>query len=224
LPVKSDADIEDRWLTIIYTIEESYKTLHVIAPTADILRQWYDTLTRLRQLRLEFMAGVFHSTMQSTEVWNRHHFAGADKSGDKRLDFQEVKSLCRRLNFGGKESEIRRKFDEADKEHNKSLSYDEFRDFVAKLKERPELTEIFKETKGDGEFTFSTFESFMKTTQKVRFFLYIQSSLRRSYSPSFHRQNWKVFTKSLFPSLHRGLHPTRLNSLLRGQSTPSPPS
>lgn len=222
--MKSATDIEDRWLTIIYTIEESYKTLHVIAPTADLLRQWYDTLSRLRQLRLEYMAGVFHSTMQSSEVWNRHHFAGADKSGDKRLDFQEVKSLCRRLNFGGKESEIRRKFDEADKAGNKSLSYDEFRDFVAKLKERPELNAIFKEIKGDGEFTFSIFESFMKNTQKVCLFLYIIPSLRRLYSPSFHRPNWKVFTKSFFLSLRQRLHPTRFNSLFRGRSAPSPPS
>lgn len=167
LPHEDTAALEDRWLTIIYTIEDSYKTLHVIAPTADILTQWYETLSQLRQLRLDFMAGILQSSTQGSEVWNRHHFAGADKSGDQRLDFSEVKLLCRRLNLGQKESEIKRRFEEADKEGNKTLSYEEFRDFVIKLKERTELRPIFDEIKGKGDFTYTIFETFMKNTQKV---------------------------------------------------------
>lgn len=116
------------------------------------------------------MSGVLHPTAHTSELWNRHHFAGADASQDKRLDFAEVKKLCRRLNLGAKEDDLKRRFEEADAENNGTLSYAEFRDFVRKLRERADVAPIYNELKGNGEFTFQVFEVFMKNCQKVKRF------------------------------------------------------
>ncbi|CAG8727272.1 5261_t:CDS:2, partial [Acaulospora colombiana] len=175
LPNQSIESVEDRWLTIIYTIEDEYKTLNVIAPTAEILAQWFTTLTALRQLRLDFMTGTIRRSSSARALWDRHHFAGADSSKDNKLSLKEVKSLCQRLNFGGKEEEIGRRFMEADKGNKGHLTYDEFQDFVARLKERPDVAKVFDSIKGAGNFDFKTFQGFMKDTQKASIFGFILS-------------------------------------------------
>ncbi|KAG9023978.1 Phospholipase C, partial [Serendipita sp. 407] len=166
LPDQDPLKIQDRWLTIIYTVEDEYKTLHVIAPTTQLLDQWYTTLVLLRQLRLDFMAGVFHGSSQESELWEKHHFSGADRSKDNKLSYSEVKSLCRRLNFGGTEDEVKRRFKEVDVGHKEYLTYEEFREFVRQIRERTELRAIYEEVKKGKPFTFQVFEEFMRDCQK----------------------------------------------------------
>lgn len=162
--------MEDRWLTIIYTLEDSYKTLNVIAPTSELLTKWFDTLTKIRQLRVDFMGGILHSgSSVGNELWERHHFSGADVSKDGLLSYREVRALCWRLNFGGTEAELQKRFMESAKDHllTNSLTRDQFRDFVRRLKERPDIAKAFDMTRGGKEFNFAVFENFMKTCQKV---------------------------------------------------------
>ncbi|KAG8824199.1 Phospholipase C, partial [Serendipita sp. 399] len=168
LPEQDPSKIEDRWLTVIYTIEDEYKTLHVITPTTQLFEEWYTTLVLLRQLRLDFMAGVFHASSQESELWERHHFSGADKSKDNKLSYSEVKNLCRRLNFGGTDDEVKRRFTQADVGGKGYLTYEEFRDFVRSLRERTEITTIYEEIKKGGPLTFEVFEAFMKDCQKPK--------------------------------------------------------
>lgn len=126
----------------------------------------------MRQLRVDFMGGVFHSTSSvGNELWERHHFAGADTSKDALLSYHEVKALCQRLNFGGSEAELRQRFLEVSKDNSisSSLTQSEFRGFIRKLKERPDIKTVFDNARGDKEFSFSVFEQFMKNSQKVRF-------------------------------------------------------
>lgn len=168
LDTNDASTIENRWLTIIYTIEDEYKTLHVIAPTAESLDQWYTTLSQLRQLRLDFMAGLLHSSSAGTDgaLWDRHHFAGADKKKDNQLEWSEVKALCRRLNFGGSEDDIKRQFKECDADGRGTLTFDEFQTFVARLRRRSEIATIFEEARGGEAFTVQIFERFMREHQK----------------------------------------------------------
>ena len=166
--------MEDRWLTVIYTIEDEYKTLHVIAPTAELLDQWYTTLSQLRQLRLDFMAGLLHSSAAHTDgaLWDRHHFAGADKKKDNQLEWSEIKALCRRLNFGGSEDEVKRHFKECDADGRGTLTFDEFQIFIGRLRRRPEISIIFEEARRGEAFTLPVFERFMREQQKVRCLCY----------------------------------------------------
>jgi phosphatidylinositol phospholipase C, delta len=172
LPDTDISKFEDRWLTIIYTLEDSYKTLNVIAPTAELLSKWFDTLIQVRQLRVDFMGGILHSGSSiGNELWERHHFAGADVSKDDLLSYREVKALCWRLNFGGTEAELQKRFMESAKDHliTSSLTHDEFRDFVKRLKERPDIAKAFETTRRGEDFNFAVFKNFMKTCQKVSF-------------------------------------------------------
>ncbi|KIM26484.1 hypothetical protein M408DRAFT_330623 [Serendipita vermifera MAFF 305830] len=186
LPTTDLAAVENRWLTIIYTVEDSYKTLNLIAPTPEVLNKWHTTLTQMRQLRIDFMGGVFHSAQSiGNELWERHHFAGADASKDALLSYDEVKSLCQRLNFGGSEAEIKQRFMESTKDHStsSSLTEAEFKGFIRRIKERSEIKTIFDETKGEKEFTFPVFESFMKESQKSTLSTTELESIYRLFSP-----------------------------------------
>ena len=159
-------DFESRWLTIIYSVEGDYKTLHIVAPTTVIFRLWHVTLLQLKKVRLDFMMGL-SSAERAQTIWERHHWKGADTSGDGQLDLSEVKGLCRRLNLSGGDSEVKKRFTEADVGGKDFLTYEEFRAFVRKLKERPEVEKVYLEVKGQGEFDFSCFQRFMKDVQRV---------------------------------------------------------
>lgn len=159
-------DFESKWLTIIYNIEEDYKTLHILAPTTIICRLWHVTLLQLQKLRLNFMMGS-SSAERAQTIWERHHWKGADTSGDGKLDLSEAKHLCRRLNLSGGDDEVRRRFSEADAGKKGFLTFEEFKTFVRRLKERPEVEKVYLEVKGQGEFDFACFQKFMKDIQKV---------------------------------------------------------
>lgn len=127
---------------------------------------WYDTLSQLFKLRLEFMAGL--STAHRAEaVWDRHHWKGADESGDNKLSFAEVKQLCRRLNISEPEEEIGRRFHLADKENKGHLTFSDFQEFIKELKARPEILNLYEETRGDGVLDLPVFLKFMKEVQHV---------------------------------------------------------
>jgi phosphatidylinositol phospholipase C delta len=160
------ADFETKWLTIIYTIETNYKTLHILAPTTVIFRLWHVTLLQLKKVRLDFMMGL-SSAERAESIWERHHWKGADTSGDGKLDLSEAKQLCRRLNLSGGDHEVKRRFADADAGKKGFLTYEQFRTFVRRLKGRPEVEKVYLEVKGHGEFDFACFQRFMKETQKV---------------------------------------------------------
>ena len=160
------SDFESKWLTITYNIEDDYKTLHILAPTTVICRLWHVTLLQLQKVRLDFMMGL-SSAERAQAIWERHHWKGADTSGDGKLDLSEVKHLCRRLNLSGGDDGVKRRFAEADAGKKGFLTYEEFKIFIRRLKERPEVEKVYLEVKGQGEFDFACFQRFMKNTQKV---------------------------------------------------------
>lgn len=160
------ADFESKWLTIIYNVDGDYKTLHIVAPTEVVFRLWHVTLLQLKKIRLDFMMGL-SSAERAQTIWERHHWKGADTSGDGKLDLNEAKRLCRRLNLSGGDHEVKKRFTEADVGNKGFLTYEEFRTFVQVLKERPEVEKVYMEVKGQGEFDFACFQRFMKDIQRV---------------------------------------------------------
>lgn len=76
--------------------------------------------------------------------------------------------MCRRLNLNFSKDELFRRFVEADSKCRGYLDFEDFRSFVRLLKDRPEVTRLFKRLAGDGLITFVIFERFMKECQKVR--------------------------------------------------------
>ncbi|KII91890.1 hypothetical protein PLICRDRAFT_136450 [Plicaturopsis crispa FD-325 SS-3] len=160
-------EYEDRWLTIIYIMEGQYKTLHLIAGTRDVFVMWETTLRKLHAIRQELMTGLGNIEMRQA-VWEKQYWKVADDERDQKLDFAEVERLCKRLNINSSREELRRLFNQADKQNRDFLDFPDFRRFVKLLKARPELDQLYKNLcamNGD-KFDFRTFERFMRDTQK----------------------------------------------------------
>ncbi|KAJ7126621.1 PLC-like phosphodiesterase [Mycena crocata] len=158
-------DAMDRWITIVYVLNSTYKTLHLLAPTRDVFVLWESTIRKLYTIRVGLMHSLDNTEMRQA-VWERQYWKSADKSGDKALSLDEVKSMCVRLNITFPRGDLERLFKEADTKQKKCLNFEEFQHFVKLLKRRPELEALYKRICGDQTFGFAVFEKFMTSTQK----------------------------------------------------------
>ncbi|KAF5345262.1 hypothetical protein D9756_011418 [Leucocoprinus leucothites] len=157
---------ESRWLTIIYTIDGSYKTLHMIADTRDVLKQWEVSLRKLYAIRQGLITGLGKFDLRET-IWERQYWKGADQEGDQKLVFNEVLGLCKRLNVNLSNPQLQKLFRDADTQQRGYLDFQGFQRFVKALKYRPELNALYESTKGSrGKFDYTAFKSFMVETQK----------------------------------------------------------
>ena len=102
---KMEEGCEERWLTVIYIIDGKYKTLHLLADTRDVFKLWDSTLRKLHSIRVGLMGGVGNTQMRDA-LWEKQFWKGADSTGDKTLDFDEIRRLCVRLNVNASEQEL----------------------------------------------------------------------------------------------------------------------
>ncbi|KAJ7180437.1 1-phosphatidylinositol-4,5-bisphosphate phosphodiesterase 1 [Mycena filopes] len=159
-------DAVDRWITIVYVLNSTYKTLHLLAPTRDVCQIWQTTLHKLHTIRLGLIDGNLDHNEIRESIWQKQYFKGADTGKDQSLNLDEVRSMCLRLNIDLPKDELERLFNEADTTHRKSLTFVEFQHLVRLLKRRPELEGLYKRLSGEQTLTFPVFEKFMKETQK----------------------------------------------------------
>lgn len=162
------AELEERWITIIYVMEEGYKTLHLIAFNKDVFQMWDITLRKMHAIRQQLMSGLGNLEMRQA-VWEKQYWKSADDEQDQKLEFDDVERMCRRLNINPSRDDMLRRFKAADVQNRGYLDFADFRRFVKALKARPELDRIYKKLCGTngGKFDFSIFETFMRQHQKV---------------------------------------------------------
>ncbi|KAF8876848.1 PLC-like phosphodiesterase [Infundibulicybe gibba] len=159
-----------RFLTIIYLLDGTYKTLHVVADTEDVMKKWVEALRRMCWVRQELMSGLGNVEMRE-RVWEGRYWGGEALSGGsttdlteqkdwdsdshsgkenssggkgKRLNFEEVERMCVRLGIGSGGEELARLFKQADSQNRNYLDFDDFRRFVKLLKGRPEIERIYR--------------------------------------------------------------------------------
>src|SRR4051794_8168539 len=106
---KISSEFEDRWFTIIYVEEGKYKTLHLVADTADLFNRWVDNLERLYLHRRDLMGGLGHLRKRQS-IWLNQHWKQANKDGGA-LVFDELVRLCRQLNINMSRQSLKVKFD-----------------------------------------------------------------------------------------------------------------
>ena len=94
---------------MIYILEGTYKTLHLIAETHDVFAMWDATLRKLVAVRHGLMSGLGNTKIRRA-VWERQYWKSADREGNHKLDFSEVEILCKRLNACLDAKELRRLF------------------------------------------------------------------------------------------------------------------
>ncbi|KAG9317908.1 PLC-like phosphodiesterase [Chiua virens] len=160
-------EYEDRWITIIYILDGQYKTLHLIASSSDVFHLWDITLRKLYAIRQELMTGLGNEEIRQA-VWMKQCWKWTGEQNDQRLSFEQVEKLCRRLNINSSQEDFMRLFKSADSQNRQSLDFADFQTFVKLLKARPEIDILYRKLclMGNGRFTFSVFECFMRDTQK----------------------------------------------------------
>ncbi|PPQ81377.1 hypothetical protein CVT25_015898 [Psilocybe cyanescens] len=166
---KLPTDLEERWITIIYILDGTYKTLHIVAETRDVFQMWSVALQKLYAVRQGLMAGLGNVDVRQT-VWERQYWKGADEEGDQVLDFDDVERLCKRLNVNIAYEALQKLFKELDTAGRGHLDYPQFQQFAKILKRRPELESIYEKisTRNGGKFDVVAFIKFMKEFQKSK--------------------------------------------------------
>ncbi|KAJ7111490.1 PLC-like phosphodiesterase [Mycena epipterygia] len=154
-------DYEDRWLTFIYIVDSTYKTMHLLAPTKEIMDMWTTALRRLHAVQTDLMSGLGQGEMLEA-VWERHYWNG------RGFAFEDMERLCRRLNVSHGENELRRLFQQADSSRLDCLDFEDFRRFVKLLRARPDIERLYKKLiKSQGRFDFDVFQRFMRDAQQT---------------------------------------------------------
>ncbi|KIM36249.1 hypothetical protein M413DRAFT_449303 [Hebeloma cylindrosporum] len=164
---KLPEELEDRWITIIYILDGTYRTLHIVADTRDVLQFWSTALHKLYTIRQGLMTGLGNVEMRQS-VWERQYWKGADEEGDQVLDFDDIERLCKRLNVNITTADLTKLFKEIDTQKRGYLEFEQFQTFAKILRRRPELEGIYGKlsSANGGKFDLAGFIKFMKEYQK----------------------------------------------------------
>ncbi|KAJ7672409.1 1-phosphatidylinositol-4,5-bisphosphate phosphodiesterase 1 [Mycena polygramma] len=153
-------DYEDRWLTIVYLVNLDYKTMHLLAPTKEVMDMWTAALRRVYAVQTDLLSGLNQGEFLEA-VWERHYWNG------RGFTFEDVVRLCKRLNVIYGEEELRRLFQRADTNKNNLLDFEDFGRFAKLLKARPDIERIYKKLiKKRGCFDLDVFQGFMRDSQR----------------------------------------------------------
>jgi phosphatidylinositol phospholipase C delta len=179
----------DGWFTILYADPDrpkQTKAIHLIAESTENMFLWIDTLDALSKHREDLMTGMTGSGEHENVIrahWDREiskHSPSLRESGNIEggsLDLRAVEALCRGLHIHCPKSMIQEQFRLADSRDSGCLNYNEFRDFVRRLKERNDFRPIFNVwAQGDEHgLTKKQFFSFLEVAQGVD----VASDIRR---------------------------------------------
>ncbi|KAF8273638.1 PLC-like phosphodiesterase [Lactarius quietus] len=160
-------ECENRWLTIIYTLDGRYKIWHVIAPSVDVFEMWDSTLRKLSAVRQALMCGLGNVGLREA-VWEKQYWKASDEQSDQKLYFEDIEKLCRRLNVNPSHDDLHRRFRQADVQKRGFLDFTDFQRFVKSLKARPEVERRYKKlcSLDNGRFSYRAFDHFMRFHQK----------------------------------------------------------
>ena len=171
-------EYESRWFTIIYADQDRakgrpVKTMHLIAPTQVIFELWTSTLDDLQRYRHELMDGVAGSRLNEKTL--RGHwrcemaklFSGAPhRDEEENLDFAGVENLCLSFHIHCSKNVLRAQFEKADTNRTGFLNFDEFKDFIRRLKARADIKDIYKSIDPSNEGI--PLEAFLKFLREIQ--------------------------------------------------------
>lgn len=174
-------EYESLWFTIIYADKDRakgrpVKTMHLMAHSQESFDLWTSTLDELSRYRHNLMKGLAGSGQDESTLqgeWKREmtkRFGERPRTSDvEKLDLVGVEALCRSLHINCSSNIIRAQFDKADSNKSGFLSFEEFKDFLRRLKERSDLKEIYKTLVANGQdgIDFDGFLRFLQNTQGV---------------------------------------------------------
>ena len=176
--LKMPLDTEARWFTIILADQDRakgrpVKMMHLVAPNQHIFELWTSTLEDIHKHRQELMTGLAGSGRTEKTLrahWNRKMAkVQPQPQGGEFLDFEGVEALCRSLHLNCSKNLLRAQFSRVDAEGTNRLDFDQFTEFVKRLKYRPDIKEVYKTLVTDNldGLSLAGFLNFLKYTQGV---------------------------------------------------------
>ncbi|KIV84113.1 hypothetical protein PV11_06085 [Exophiala sideris] len=171
--LRGEAVDPDLCFTINYATSDSskqVKTLHLVAHHHADLRLWVDTLESLAKHREELMTiGSSERESVMRAHWASEMARRPDAAKSDGLELSAVQSLCRKLHIHAPEKELEEHFNSADVDYSKRLTYEQFKEFLRRLRERSDIRRIFNESKGFNlpGLTRFQFTSFLQQVQGV---------------------------------------------------------
>lgn len=172
-------DESERWFTILYvdpSRSKQEKAMHLIAQRKEDVAMWIDTLEALSKHRIDLMTGLTGSVEREYVIrahWDREtarcSLANLSKDDQVSLDFQAIESLARSLHIHCSKAVLHTQFQRADSRNCGRLNYNEFKDFVRRLKERDDLKMIYSNLTHDTGFALNRdqFLSFLQNVQGI---------------------------------------------------------
>ncbi|MCJ1381830.1 Phospholipase C [Xylographa soralifera] len=241
-------EFESRWFTIVYADQDRakgrpIKTMHLIAPSQHFFELWTSTLDDLSRYRHNLMKGLAGPGQDEKTLQGHWKCEMAKRFGEspmmgsmKSLDLAGVEALCRNLHINCSSNLIRAQFDKADSKNTGYLNFEEFKDFVRRLKERDDLKRIYKTlvTADHEGLNLDSFLEFLQFTQGIDvdtnrthwqkvFGKFVRKALLKSptvsqassdESPSY--MGFEAFCSFLF-STHNSIVPTKPSEIKLNQ-------
>ncbi|KAM4692617.1 1-phosphatidylinositol 4,5-bisphosphate phosphodiesterase delta-3 [Rhinophrynus dorsalis] len=119
------------------------KNLDLAAATEQEAQRWVQGLQKLLQ------RAVAMSQREKLVHWIRDYLHQADRDGDEKMTFQEVKDMLRMINIDMNDIYAYTLFKMCDRSNTDTLEDCEIEEFCKKLMHRPELEEIFHHYSGE---------------------------------------------------------------------------
>lgn len=225
-------DQEGCWMTIVYDAQErskgqTVKTMHLLAPNGYIAKLWTDALNVVSRERIEIMNALSASSEKSERsmkmAW-KQAVTRRGPSSDQRIDFEDAKWVCRKLEINCSIDAIRSHFNQADHDIIGMLNYSQYVYFVGLFKIRKDIQAIYNTIKppAEHELSIQTFLNFLRETQGIdvdkditswenKFDLYYRNASGRgrdpALAPSMNLQAFQNFLASSANSALLNGHP-----------------
>eukprot|EP00742_Colponemidia_sp_Colp-10_P007340 GILJ01007899.1.p1 GENE.GILJ01007899.1~~GILJ01007899.1.p1 ORF type:complete len:946 (+),score=206.27 GILJ01007899.1:50-2887(+) len=156
--------LEHLSLSIIYLKDGQDRTLDVIFMNDKQYKLW---VTALIHFMRQHQHGVATTEIDQEKSYLQRMFNMADADRSGALHFDEVSTLVKKLNINMSKKYAKKIFSEFDVDSNGTVDFDEFASFLRRLKERPEVSDLFNSlTKGEEYMSVETLHHFLHTVQK----------------------------------------------------------
>lgn len=159
-------DIEDKWVSIIHTTpnQQKFKRLHLIADTKYDYTRLKSTIKDLKKLRQNLATNLFIDVSD----FNPSDKLVLDTSKQLKqfISLTDILKYTSRLNINLNRAYLEAAFNDVAEIPEKGLTFEEFRNYVTILKQRKEITEIFKRvTNSTNKMSYDMFDNFVNEEQ-----------------------------------------------------------
>ncbi|KAK3178492.1 hypothetical protein OEA41_000628 [Lepraria neglecta] len=191
-------EFEDRWFTIIYADPDRgkgrpLKTMHLIAPNQITFTMWTSALEDTQRYRYELVNGINGARLNEKTLRNHwkyemaRKFKGADHGkNEETFDFAGVETLCHGFHIHCSKNMLRAHFEKADPDNTGRLNFEQFKDFIRRLKHRNDIKDIYRSINPNPNegMPLDSFLDFLQQTQGVNV-------------PGDHKHWIKIFNKHI---------------------------